>query len=194
MKHHISGLTLIELLVVVALMGVLVSVAVPSFRDLMLMQRLRGHHAQLVTDMQYARSEAVARRNVVRFRFMQDSGRSCYTIYVSSANNASCDCLSSAAPACTSPATALKTITLPSDLGVRMNPISTTLVPRFGFDWRTGGLVSSPEDNDPTPMDRFIVETYIDAQRKLQARLNQAGRPLACRPAGSTMSETACLP
>ena len=60
------GFTLIELMVVVAVLGTLVMLVAPSFRDMILMQRLRGINAQVTTDMQFARSEAVSRGRTAR--------------------------------------------------------------------------------------------------------------------------------
>lgn len=61
-----AGFTLIELTVTVAVLGVLLSVAAPSFRDLQAAQRVRSAANSLVSDLVLARSEALKRgRNVV---------------------------------------------------------------------------------------------------------------------------------
>ncbi len=56
------GLTLIETMVVIAVLGILLALAAPSFRDFIATQRLKGAANELVSDMVYARSEALARQ------------------------------------------------------------------------------------------------------------------------------------
>ncbi len=186
-----AGFTLVELLIVVAVIGAILVLAGPSFRDMILMQRLRGINAELVTDMQLARSEAVARRDFARVHFKSDSTSTCYSIYTSAANNTRCDCLAGPGAACSGTMVEIKTVKVPRDRGVVVVPGSGQPV-AFAFDWRTGGLYLIPTDNVPRPLDLFVAETYIDSSRKLATRLNAAGRPLVCKPSGSTISETAC--
>ena len=60
MNKH-AGFTLIELLVVVALMAILLALAVPNFRTLVQNTRATSQANELLTLMQYARSEALKR-------------------------------------------------------------------------------------------------------------------------------------
>lgn len=65
-RQRHAGFTLVELMVTVVVLGLLLSVAVPSFRDLLAAQRLRSAANSLVSDLLLARSEALKRgRNVV---------------------------------------------------------------------------------------------------------------------------------
>jgi type IV fimbrial biogenesis protein FimT len=56
-----SGFTLIELVVAMAILGILLALAAPSFRDAMMNVRLTGAANDLMTDLSIARSEAVKR-------------------------------------------------------------------------------------------------------------------------------------
>jgi type IV fimbrial biogenesis protein FimT len=71
------GFTLIELIVTIAVAGVLLSLVIPSFQDLLAKQRVEGLMSELGTDLQFARSEAVTRNSDVRVTF----GSGCYVIH-----------------------------------------------------------------------------------------------------------------
>lgn len=76
MRRANHGLTLIELMVVVALVAVVLTLAAPSFSSFFAKKRVEGVVSELVTDLQYARSEAVSRNAAVRVTF----GTLCYVI------------------------------------------------------------------------------------------------------------------
>ena len=56
------GFTIIELMVVVAVAGILLAVAVPSFTAATARARLEGAANELSVDLQYTRNEAIRRR------------------------------------------------------------------------------------------------------------------------------------
>lgn len=86
------GFTMIEMMVVVVLAAVLLAVAAPSFLSTLARKRLEGVAAELSTDIQYARSEAVQRNRAVGIVF----GSNCYVVYVVGATDAtSCSTLNS---------------------------------------------------------------------------------------------------
>ncbi|MDP2034223.1 MAG: GspH/FimT family pseudopilin [Polaromonas sp.] len=61
MKIRQAGFTLIELLIVMSLISVLAAMAVPGFRSLLVNRTVQAAADALITDMRYARSEAVKR-------------------------------------------------------------------------------------------------------------------------------------
>jgi prepilin-type N-terminal cleavage/methylation domain-containing protein len=184
--------TLIELMVVVAVLAIIATLAAPSFRELILMQRLRGSNAQLVTDMQFARAEAASRGTLLRVSFRADASVNCYTLFTSPSNVSRCDCLLGAGTACPANLTEVRTVTLPLDRSIRLAPPAAQPNKAFAFDPTTGGIYTIPTDDVSVPLDAFVIQTYIDDARKLNTVINRAGRPQVCAPPGSKMTETAC--
>ncbi|MGF6691050.1 type IV fimbrial biogenesis protein FimT [Metapseudomonas resinovorans] len=60
-----NGFTLIELMVVIAIVAILSSIGYPSFRELILNNRLTAQTNALLGTLQYARSEAVTQKREV---------------------------------------------------------------------------------------------------------------------------------
>ncbi|CAG1021053.1 hypothetical protein DOJK_00750 [Patescibacteria group bacterium] len=65
---QISGFTLLELMIVVSLAGVLMALAVPSFRDMIRNTRLTTYANEFVTALNLARSESIKRGVTVSIR------------------------------------------------------------------------------------------------------------------------------
>lgn len=197
-----KGFTLIELMIVVALLAILGTLVGPSVQDMILKQRLRGVNAQLVTDLQFARAEAIRLGRVGRLHFRSDSTQTCYSIYyvTTDENDSSiprCDCLLGAGTACTHAKTVeLKTVNLPRDSSVTVsskNPVNQATRPAFGFDPITGGLVRFPSDDDTVPLEAVQLDTVVDQnKRHLRVMVVQSGRPSVCAPSATTMQVTGC--
>lgn len=62
-----SGFTIIELAVIVAVLGILVTIAVPSFRAILINSQVRNAAESIANGLQKARGEAVARNRNVEF-------------------------------------------------------------------------------------------------------------------------------
>lgn len=184
------GFTLVELMVVVALAAIIIATVAPSLRRLIEAQRVRAVNAQLVTDLQFARSEAATRNAHVRITFRVAADKSCYSIYTYSNNLDICDCLLDA-PCSVAGFTELKTTRIGFDTKVRVVPIVGQ--PReFAFEPLTGSLYTIPVDVAFVPLTNFVIRTRIDAQRELRTTVGQSGRPVVCAPAGSELRETPC--
>jgi len=191
------GFTLIELMVVIAVVAVIAALAAPMFTSLIEMQRLRGTTAQLVTDLQFARNEAVSRNTLVRLSFNANPQMTCYTLYTSTEliNAVRCNCLLGAGNACTAANVEIRTVQMPTSRGVQvLIPIPQEYDTAFAFDNITGGLYAIPTDFLTRPLDSIRIDSFLDAPRKLSVAINRTGRPAICSPEGSTMSETACPP
>lgn len=64
-KH--TGFTLIELLVTIAVAIILATVAVPGFQSMMAVSRMAADYNEVLSGLNYARSEAIKRREEVTF-------------------------------------------------------------------------------------------------------------------------------
>lgn len=66
MRHH--GFTLIELLVTIAVMAIIATIALPGFQSMMASNRVASDHNEILSGLNYARSEAIKRREHVTFK------------------------------------------------------------------------------------------------------------------------------
>ena len=197
------GFTVVELMITLAVAAVLLTLAAPSLYDFILVQRLKSINAQLVTDMQFARSEAMRRterRNgnanqtvdvqVVFSPPTAGASMSCYTIY---ADNGAmprnmCDCTQPAGQRCTAASTQeIRTVQIPTSQGVQL-AVPANQSPDFFFTATSGGMRSWPIDI----VAEFKVEAFVDAARKLRTTIGLSGRPSVCSPGGGVPGYPSC--
>jgi type IV fimbrial biogenesis protein FimT len=185
------GLTLIELLVVIGLTGVLIALGAPSLRDFILLQRLKSVNAQLVTDLAFARSEAVARGQFMRLVFRNDASKTCYTIFTSPDNTTRCDCLLGVGSACSGDMREVRTVQLPLSDTVQLR-LPAGQLNGFAFDHVSGGIMTIPSDFPSTPMNVFQTLVSIDTNRILRTSVGRTGRITVCAPVSTTVGAPAC--
>lgn len=67
LRHHsyATGFTLVELMITIFVAAILVTIALPSFRELLISNRVTESTNQLISDLNLARSEAVNRGTLV---------------------------------------------------------------------------------------------------------------------------------
>jgi type IV fimbrial biogenesis protein FimT len=90
-----AGFTLIELMIALSIVGILLAVAVPSFREAMMNVRISAQTNDLMTDLSIARSEAV-KRNLPVLLCTSKDGLACggswsdgWIVFVDADNSAS---------------------------------------------------------------------------------------------------------
>lgn len=160
------GVTLVESLVSLSVMAITLGSVVPGLGGLTDRHRLSGAAAQLETELQFARSLAVERRQTVRLSWQADETRSCYVIHTGPAG--ACGCLGGAA-SCTGAAQALRDAHFDGSARLRL----TSNSPSFGFD---------PVKGTVTPTATIELSTPRD--ERLRLVVNIMGRVRACTPSG----------
>ena len=194
-----AGFTLIETMIVVALLGILLALAAPSMREMIEVRRLRAINAQLVTDLHLARTEAIARRTYGRIDFNLDPAlaMTCYTIYTAVDSFLGCNCSLGPGAACAGNpgAVEIRTVQVPKSSKVLLSiPPQRPLTWAMGFEPAMGSLVNLIVDTDPAALNKFKVDTKIDADRSMRIEVGQSGRPTVCAPAGSRIDLPSCNP
>lgn len=189
MKHSrvsagAHGLTIIELITVLIVVGVLISLAAPSFRGMIQRQRVQGVSDQVLGDLQLARSEVAGRGGAaVAVSFGGNGALSCYTIHSpASAPGAACDCTRTPGQACV-PAGALqeiKTAQVPRAEGVSV-AASSPGGPMLNF---------APPQGVATP--GFVVTVQGDAGGQLRTDVRALGSLSVCSPDGSMRGVPTC--
>lgn len=193
LRHR--GFTLPELMIVVAVAAILLTIGAPSLYEFIRTQRLKGVHAQVMTDMQYARTEAASRGlavNVYIRPASADNRVACYILFTDADSDQipsqRCDCRRPQGNRCTSgEATEIRSVLL--ETGGVLLALPDGQPDRFAFDPISGSMiypVSEAGDGDGEP---FQILTSLDTGRSLGVSIGVSGRPSACKPAGSTMNE-----
>lgn len=174
LKQH--GMTLIELIVVIGILGVLASLAIPSFKGFQERYRLEGYAMALVTDIHYVRSEAVAQNRGLRISFGADVGGTCYLIHSGNATN--CTCSSDGSAQCSDTTQSIqKSVGLAADLGVRLQSNVTSIL----FD---------PSRGTSTPAGSINVIGHNG--NSIRQVVNIMGRTRTCSPEGTVSGYKVC--
>lgn len=169
------GITLIEALSGLAVASVTLGLAAPGLEAMRQRMELHGAAAQVETDIQFARSEAVARSRTVRMTLHESIGGSCYIVHTGPA--AACSCTGAAGASCGASGEVLRSSFLPADGRVRIR----SAVRSMTFD---------PVKGTVTPTATLRVESRDG--RALHQVVNLLGRIRTCSPGGTMAGERSC--
>lgn len=158
------GVTLVELLVGLGVLGVLLSLAAPSFSDYLQNKRVEGVANELFADFQFARSESVSRNTLVRVRF---NSATQYTIETETPLPAAITCTAAGT------VTTIKTVNLPAGLTLQ------------GSGGGTLPTCTALEPVRATARLQAAVEVNGSNNRVLRVFNSASGRVQSCKPAGS---------
>lgn len=172
------GFTMVELMTVLVIAGVLLSLAIPSFREMLARNRVEGVASELATDLQYARSEAVSRNMPVGLI----AGANCYTVFVVGTTPAS---------SCTSLGTggvAIKAVTIDVP-ATSLAFTSNNAQPFIQFDPVRGMATDAGGAND---WSGFVNVSTTVGSWQLRADVTNFGRAKACSPSGTFKGYPSC--
>lgn len=169
------GITWVETCVVLAILGITSSAAVPAMGSLIDARRLEGVAVQFATDVQFARSEAVARNQPVRLSVFAGAQGACYAVHTGLSNQ--CTCADSGPALCTGTAREIKTVSLPSHQGVTLAANSASVL----FD---------PLHGTSTPT--ATIRVLGRQGRAIHQVINVMGRVRSCTPAGAVPGYPVC--
>ncbi len=174
LKQH--GMTLTELMVVMGILGVLASLAIPSYKGFQERYRLEGYAMALVTDIHYARSESVAQNRGLRISFGTDAGGTCYLIHSGNATN--CTCNSDGTAQCADANNSIqKSVGLATGLGVRVQS-------------NVASILFHPSRGTSTPAGSISV--IGQNGNSIRQVVNIMGRTRTCSPQGTVSGYKVC--
>ena len=172
LRRDARGFTLVEACVTLAVLALLVGAAMPSLQQLLHTRRLDAAAVQLATDLQFARSQALARNQPVRLHFSTGPGtRSCYVIRPAGAATCACPAPGESCPG------SLKTVSLGEGDAVTVHAPADSLLfdPRHGTSTPTGTLRLNGPDG-----------------RSVHQVVNVMGRVRSCSPQARVPGYPAC--
>lgn len=169
-----AGLTLTETMMALSISAVAVGAAAPSFDIARERRHLEGVAWQLATDLQLARSEAVAMNRTLRLSFGSDASGACYVLHTGAARDCQCG---DTGPVCTGEAVPLRSARVGRDTGVTL----ATNVSSMVFDPAKGTVT-------PTGTMRVLGRDG----RAIHAVINIMGRVRHCSPGGLVPGLPAC--
>ena len=168
-KIRCAGFTLTELMITITIVGIVASMAVPSFSKMLERNRLKEAAHSLKNDILFARTEAIKRsQNVTVSRIIGNNGAWCYGL----TTNDSCDC--SASPS---------TCEIKSISGNDFNKtnIKSVYMANIGFDFRRGVSVNPATGANITANTCFSSTNYT-----VKVKTSRLGRTRICTNNNST--------
>lgn len=169
------GITLIETAIVVVITTIVAASAAPSLQRLIDARRLEGAAVQLAADIQFVRTEAVARNEAVRMSFHATTDGSCYVIHTGAAN--ACSCAAAGPAQCSGTAQEIRTATLAT-------------ADRVSLQANAGSLLFDPLHGTSSPTGTLRLIGTND--RAIHHVVNVMGRVRSCSPLAAVPGYRAC--
>jgi Tfp pilus assembly protein FimT len=178
-------MTIVELMVTLIVLAVIITLSVaPSIKGTVARHKVQGVHAELLGDLQLARSEQAQRSGnstAVSVSFGSNADMTCYTIHT--ADGAACDCTRAPLDACAlaAPSQEIKTMQFPRAAGVGV-AASSPAGARITFN---------PPQGLVTPSD-VVIDVQDPTSGQLRTSISGLGVPSVCSPDGSIPGVRTC--
>lgn len=174
-RFNQAGTSIVEHLLVGLLAALLVLAALPGLLEAKDRHRLDSLVAQIETEMQFARSLAVARGQTVRVAFAQDAGGSCYVVHSGAAK--ACTCRSDGQAECTDDGDVHRVLSMSGSSGVQFRSSAKEI----GFDSSRGTV---------TPTTTLRLESQ--GGQAVNLVVNIMGRIRTCSPVPGSTAHSPC--
>ena len=171
------GVTLIETMSVLFVVSLAIGTAMPSLASLRQKAELAGAAAQVETDVQFARSQAVALNRTVQLTLREANGATCYIIHTGPAADCTCSGQVPSASTCGDNSGLLRAVSFASQGSVQVRSSSKSIT----FD---------PIRGTVTPTATLRVEARDG--RAIHQIVNLLGRVRSCSPQGPVVGERTC--
>jgi type IV fimbrial biogenesis protein FimT len=174
-SKHQRGTSVVEFSVAAAITAIVTGLVAPEFDHMLARHRVEGVAGQIETEMQYARSAAVALNRTVHMAFSDEDGATCYVIHTG--HRGDCACIEPGRPVCLAGAEALSTQRFERNAPLRVTANVRSMA--FDADWGT-----------VTPTATLTVQNARGESVRLI--VNIMGRIRSCSPTPSFPSRARC--
>ena len=171
------GVSLIEAMSVLCVVSLAIGTAIPSLGSLRQKADLAGAAAQVETDVQFARGQAVAFNRTVQLTLRETDGATCYIVHTGPAADCHCSGQEPGASACENGSRLLRAVSFVSQGMVQVRSASKSVT----FD---------PVRGTVTPTATLRVEARDGG--RIHQIVNLLGRVRNCSPQASVEGERAC--
>lgn len=170
------GFSLVEAAAAFAVVSILAASAAPGYLTFLDKRRVEGLAAEIATDLQLTRSEAVARNQNLKISFgLTPTGRGCYVLHTETSG--SCTCADDGPATCSAGALEIKTVRAPAD-------------GRTSFRANVAGMVY--ESNRGTTTPGGSIDITGSSGNALRHVVSMLGRVRTCSPNGSMTRYRRC--
>ena len=171
------GVSLVEAMIVLCVVSVVIGSSIPSLGSLRQKADLAGAAAQVETDVQFARGQAVALNRTVQLTLREADGATCYIVHTGPAADCTCSGREPGSSACENGSRLLRAVSFASQGMVQVRSASKSIT----FDPVTGTV---------TPTATLRVEARDG--RRIHQIVNLLGRVRSCSPQAGVAGERAC--
>ena len=171
------GVSLIEAMSVLCIVSLAIGSAIPSLGSLRQKADLAGAAAQIETDVQFARGQALALNRTVQLTLREADGATCYIIHTGPAADCTCSGQKPGSSACENGSQLLRAVSFASQGMVQVRSASKSIT----FD---------PVRGTVTPTATLRIEARDG--RRIHQIVNLLGRIRSCSPQAGVTGERAC--